>query len=33
MNDTQKLDVKTCISGLKELILDVLAKAQKSRKI
>ena len=33
MNDTKKLDVKTCISGLKELILDVLAKAQKPCKM
>ena len=27
MNDTKKLDAQACISGLKELILDVLAEA------
>ena len=30
MNDTKKLNVKTCIDGLKEIVLDVLVGAKQA---
>ena len=32
MNDTKKLDVETCISGPKEIVLDTLVEAKKKGK-
>ena len=33
MNDTEHIDVQTCITGLKEAILDVLASKRKEERL